>query len=224
MNLTKELETLFDIPEGHTPKVLLAGQTDNEQFVEDKGVHTVLALLVMGKDHVHALFTVPALERDGEIDIDESLLKTNDLKRITDWLAGMLSAQCLRGTVGALDIVTEQTIIGEDIKELVKGVRPPVDLRLESIGSVDDILSGQLGKKEIDQMLKPKSPEDLLAQTKDMIKEVDEQLKRIPVKEEDPNALLKKQQQEVVDKYGWKALETMAKKMKQPILVEKPYA
>lgn len=241
MNIKTEMNAMFDVPDGHTPKVLLAGGTEQDKFTrvwqeipEDKlkdmdtnssrlhlPVHPVFVLIYIGEDaHVHASISLPLQDLQEELHIEESILETKDLKRITDWVAGFMEAFCMNDTVTAIDLVTEQPIIGGknpafSMQGLMKDIRPPKDMRLESIGDVDDILNGQLNAKEIEEIRHP-SPEGLLKKAKAV------EMKSIPVVEEDPNILLKKQQQEVVDKYGWKALEEMTKKMKQPILIEKP--
>lgn len=249
--MNSEVEAMFEVPEGHTPKVLLGGGTNHKHFVkvwdsmvEEKvykdmdnnasrlglSLSPALVLIVQGDDgHVHALISLPLQKWQGNMRIHESIEESKDLRRTMDWCAGFMEVFCMNDTVTAVDLATDKVIFGDSsdiafsIEGMVKDVRPKKDVRGTSgldIGSVDDIL-GQLSRPQIEKFQTKKS-------TKSAVKETKEKYTRLPVKEEDSEESklekTRKEQQKIVDKYGFQALKEMMDRMKLPILIEDPHA
>lgn len=227
MNLTTNIEAMFQIPEGHTPKVIIGGGTNAKNFTgvwkdiapdeasKDMDENSskmklplspVLVLLIQGEDgHIDTHISLPLQKWQALMKVEKSVDDTNDMKRITDWCAGFMHGFCASGTIAAYDLATNQVILGEkngvfDIESVANEVAPKKEARfLESIGSADDILKG-LFKPEKKLMVKDESPKAV----------------EVPIK----NLDAKKQQQDIKDKYGIDALKDMLKRTKKPLLLD----
>lgn len=240
MKMNSEVEAMFEVPKGHTPKVLMVGGTDHKNFskawegmVDEKiykdmdgnssrlglPLHPVLVLIVQGEDgHIHALISLPLQKWEVPLRVNDAIEESKDLRRVMDYCAGFLEVFCMNDTVTAVDLATNVAVLGDSkdgafsLEEIVKEIRPKKDVRtLDSIGNADDIL-GQLSKPQIEKF-----------QTKKKEPKV-EKLTRVPMKEEKPeeNKLekTKKEQQAIVKKYGFPALKEMSERMKFEILVK----
>lgn len=246
MKMTSEIQAMFEIPEGHTPKVLLGGGTDHKNFkkvwdsmVEEKvykdmdnnssrlglPMHPVLILIVQGEDgHTHAFISLPLQKWQAPIRIQDTIEESKDLRRTTDWCAGFMEVFCMNDTVSAVDLVTNVVVFGDKegtfgIEGIVKAVRPKKDVRGTGgldIGSADDIL-GQLSKPQIEKFQKKTKKEPKIV--------LKEKLTRVPVKDESEAAKVektRKEQQDIVDKFGYDSLKEMSKRMKFAIVIDKP--
>lgn len=218
MDRHQKLLSAFDIPKGHTPKVILAGATTQKIFepvwkgrvpddrIEDMDEHAskkgypyspVLALVYQGENHSHIQMSVPLENWAGEVKVDEAMLKTNDVRRISDWMTGFMNSFCADDSISSIDLTTglpilEGTNSAVNVSSIEQIVKKPEDVRLEPIGDVDAILNA------------PKTEEE----------EAQKETERVEK--------IRKQQQEVVDKFGWEALEDLTKRTKQTIIIEKP--
>lgn len=232
---TGEVEAMFDVPEGHTAKVIIGGGTNFENFnatwhalipekiLKDMNENAtranlpfspVLILLAEGADgHIDASISLPLQKWAEGLSVEPSIYETNDLRRITDWCAGFLHSFCATGSVNSRDLITNQLDIGKetgvfDMESAITASAPKREARiLESIGDVDEIL-GQLDTKGIEEMkrlpVKDESPEE------------------VPVSIEKPQDKLRQTQQNIVEKYGFKALQDMLSRTKQPLLIDEP--
>jgi hypothetical protein len=237
--MNAEIEAMFEVPEGHTPKVLIGGGTNHKNFakvwdsmVEEKvykdmdnnssrlglPLHPVLVLLIQGDDgHIHALISLPLQKWDAPMRIESTIDASNDLRRVMDWCAGFMEVFCMNDSISAVDLTTNTVVLGDPkasygIEGVMSEIRPKKDVRGTAgldIGSVDDIL-GQLSKPQIEKFQKKVKKEPAT-----------EKVTRIPVKEEVKEEVrMKAQQQEVLEKYGKKALQELCKSMKMPLLID----
>lgn len=270
MNIPIELKHIFKDTE-HTPKVLIVGGTNEEQVRQQFGdqipeevvggmdaatnqtklpLHPVLVLVSQGvKDHTHVFMSFPLMNFEKILRVTPHIAETNDLRRITDWSLGFLEAFAMNNSLSVMDLLTGvrevEGMDGYDIEAVIGEVRPKREVRtLPSIGSVDDILSGQLGKEEIDALHDTKptvitegNAGDVIEGLLNKIKELE--LNKIKELENKPEETVEtppeapavtppqentalKMQQEVCDKYGYKAVQDLCKKMNMPILITKP--
>lgn len=229
---TGEVEALFDIPEGHTAKVIIGGGTNFENFnatwhalipekiLKDMNENAtranlpfspVLILLAEGADgHIDASISLPLQKWAEGLAVEPSIYGTNDLRRITDWCAGFLHSFCATGSVNSRNLVTSQLDIGKetgvfDMESAMIASAPKREVRtLESIGDVDEIL-GQVSQQEMKR-----------------VPVVNETPEEVPVAIEKPQDTLRKTQQEIVDKYGFQALQDVLSRTKQPLLIDEP--
>lgn len=239
MKTTKQIEGMFTIKEGHTPKILIGGGTNHQHFapfwenaIGDKKLKDMdsnasrmglplsplLVLLVQGEDnHIDAILSLPLQKWQGDLALDATIEATNDLKRITDWCAGFLDVFCMDNTVSAVDLATNKPFYGDPekspfgIEKVYQSTRE--DVRGTGgldIGSVDEIL-GQVSQSKTEKVMRTKKAEK---------KEIVEEPKIVEVKKEKKDIL--KEQQEIVKKYGYAALKEMADRMNMPILVQEP--
>lgn len=190
MNLITSIQTMFKVPEGHTPKVLLGGGTEAKMFMKiwdgqipdetlqklDEAasvaklpLNPFLVLLVQGEDgHIHAQTSLPLVKWTAEIHVEDSVSESKELIRITDWCAGFMQSFCANGTVAAYDLLTEMILLGEDnnpafsIKASVKGVAPQREVR-ELSSFADDIgnVDEILGQMSSKQIKKAMAPIEL---------------------------------------------------------------
>lgn len=235
---------MFEIPEGHTPVVLIGGGTEESKFSRcfeestgDKAtndmdantsragmpLHPVLVLIVKGKNgHLHALMNLPLQKWDSPLVIEDSIEESRDVRRVTDWVAGFMHTFCANDTISAIDLITNAVLIGKEstaLEVMVRGTRPTKDMRLESIGSVDDILNGQLGKEEIEAMTNKPEEGAIASLERLLVEDKTPELVQVPIINKDEE--MRAQQQEIVDKYGWQALVDITKRMKTKILIKK---
>lgn len=222
---------MFELPAGHTPKVIIGGGTNSKNFVGvwenvappeaskdmDENASKIklplspaIVLLVQGEDgHIDTHICLPLQKWQAGMRVEKTVDDTNDIKRITDWCAGFMHSFCASGTIVAYDLATNQVILGEkngvfDIEAVANEVAPKKEARtLESIGSVDDILKGLLTRK----------PEKKLT-----VKDESPKAVEVPIKNLDTDA--KKQQQDIKDKYGIDALKDILGRSGKPLLLD----
>lgn len=245
MKMQSELNAMFKVPEGHVPVAIISGGTDHAHFhkvwsgMMDEDIYKdmdgnaskrsmplspVMMLVIQSEDdkHLHTLVSLPLQDFQEGMRVEETIENSKSIQRVADWCAGFMETFCVNDSVMALDIVNQTVLVGDSatsvmsIEASIKGVRPQREVRgLESIGDVDDIL-GQLSKPQIEKFVTKKA----------MKKEKPEEMKTIPVVEEKEETLtdglekMLKEQEAIVKKYGYKALEDMAARMNMPILVK----
>lgn len=245
---------MFEIPENHVPYVLLAGGTNQKHFkrlwepmVDEKvykdmdnnssrlglPFHPVLVLIIGGTDgHLHSLVSLPLQKWQDGLRVEETVESSKNIQRVTDWVAGFMETFCMNNSISAVQLDTGKVTLGNpddaafSVEGILKDIRPKKDVRglgmSGSIGSVDEILD-QMSKPQIEKFTK--KPKKTEAEKIDIV----EKMIRLPVKDindaaEAKKAKTKKEQQEIVDKYGFKALKDMTKRLKVPIVVDEPHA
>ena len=194
----------------------------------------VFIMLETGKNgHIHANIALPLQSWVEGLDIDESL--GNDLQRVTDWSAGFMGSFSMDSSVSAIAIDTGKVVFGDpdnnmfNIENIMKDIRPKKDkaeLMADSmdIGSVEDILGGQLTAEEIETKTMPEKKKDM--ELAEAILDQGNEIKRfvgvMPPVAEQVDKQMQSIQQDISDKYGFSALQELLKKTGQPLLIEKP--
>lgn len=245
---------MFDTAEGHTPIVTLVGSTSQENFkvfwekaeledvMDDMDANAskagmeyspIFITLVAGTDgHLHAQINVPLQSWNSGLRIDESLAETKNVPRITDWVAGFMETFSANDSVHAIDLRTGALMFGTDknhVENMVRALSPKKEKSelmndSMSIGSVDDILNGQMSVEDIKEIEKPnvtlekaeasfKASELLETITKGIPVEQAELVEEINTRDD------KKIQQDILDKFGEQALMDLLKRTKRPLLV-----
>jgi hypothetical protein len=231
MKYSIELKTMFKIPEGHEPVALIIGGTEEEKFtrqfddkIEDSALkdmdvhssqaglatHPVMVVVIKGENgHLHSIMNLPLQNWQSGMVVEDAIEDSKDIRRVTDWVAGFMHAFCANETISAIDLTTGDKLIeGADMDSVVKSVRPKREIRLDSIGSVEDILAGQITKEEAKQIpVVDESPEEVEVPIIDVEAEKQEKMRR--------------EQAEIVEKFGWDALKEMSKRMNFPIVIKK---
>lgn len=215
--MNKKINSLVSLPDGFTPRVVVAGGTREREFkavfngmlplevtdMMDENASKVglpfSPVMVIISEHtsgvVDAHMIVPLQKFSEPMRIEKSVL-SGGTQRVMDYVAGLMSSFCKTESLVANDVTTGQVLMGDtaviEVNEMLNVVTPKESRKITEemyIGDPDEILKGL----EIPQ--EPKV---------------------------DPDIEIRKTQQEVVDKYGWKALEELSKQMKQKILIDKP--
>lgn len=227
--LIDDIRKAFKVGDDHTPKVIISGGTDNIHLMrvfEAHGIEThvkdmdenaskagmtlspVLFLVNEHQDHIDVDMHLPLQFWSAPINVDESVLESKDTKRITDWIAGFMYGFVSNRTVSAVDIATEKIILGSEntdifsIANVLKSTRPKV-ARSELMSQEMDI----------------GSPEEILGLTKVDVANETPVAVSVPLLDKDADA--RAIQQDIVDKYGMKALKDLLTKTGQPLLVDK---
>ncbi len=252
MAFIDEVKKVFQTPKDHEPRILLVGATDKANFdlvwsqhqMEDviesmdenaskQGMSYSPVFIVVNEGkggHLDTEITLPLQAWSSDMRVDESLLQTQNTQRITDWLAGFMEPFCMNNSISAIDIKTGLLIFGDPkgtvfkMDNVMKSIRPKKDKNelmsdAIDIGSVDDILAGQMSVEEMDRV--SGKTEDLK-----MKEETLEVIETVSVTSPDLAKLAemtaRATQQDIVDKYGFKALEDILARTGQTLLVKKP--
>lgn len=179
--MTKEMEAMFEIPDGHTPVVLISGGTNSEHFTRSCGdmldekylknmdenaaraglpLNPFMVLLVQGKDnHVHAISALPLQKWQGELNVESSIEASKDIRRVTDWCAGLMELFCKDDSVHGVNLITGDIVFGDakkgmmSLEATLKEVTPKREVRGTSDIDMEDLgdFIGQLSKKEIEK-------------------------------------------------------------------------
>lgn len=204
MKISKELETLFEIPENHTPVVLISGGTDFEHFTRNCGdmldesktkgmdenaaraglpLSPFMVLLVQGADnHVHALASLPLQKWQYDLRLEPSIEESKDVRRVTDWVAGLIDLFCKDDTVHGMNLITGDIVFGDpkegqmSLEATVREVTPKREVRGTSNIDMEDLgdFIGQLSKKEIEEKVgkKKKSNVDIVEEGLEALREL----------------------------------------------------
>lgn len=198
----------------------------------------VFVVISQGTDgHVDAEISLPLQMWSAPLRMEGNLRDSKDLQRITDWLAGFMEPFCMNNSVSALNVQDGKMMFGGDdtifnMDEVMKNIRPKrekSELMSDAldIGSVEDILAGQMTVEQIERVgrdardaKEPLSQHSRLGPS--LEEEADEENRRQQdvVKEEQEKSRIT--QQEIVDKYGFKALEELLERTGKELLVPKP--
>lgn len=184
-------------------------------------VSPVAVLLEEGEGgYIDARITLPLQGWVSDLRIEPSIEESKDLQRITDWVAGFMEVFCMNSTITGLDISTGAYVFSDEKHSVLKLddilKRPKKDkgdlmMDDQGIGSVEDILSGQLTQKEIDTFVQGKP-------------EASVEAVEVPVAQEEAGSThtaMRATQEEIVAKYGYQALKDLVARTGQPLLIKK---
>lgn len=251
----EKIQKMFDTPKDHTPIVTLVGSTDQQNFKvfwEKAGLEDVMddmdanaskagmpqspvfITIVAGKDgHMHAQINIPLQQWSAGLHVDDYIEDTNNVQRITDWIAGFMETFSANGSVHAVDLRDGKTVFGSDtsrVEDMVRALSPKKEkseLMSDSlsIGSVDDILNGQMSMEEIKDVEKPDVTLDkaeAALKASSVIEAAAQKAPPVVVKlvKEVNDKDDKKVQEEILEKFGEKALKDLLARTKRPLLVQ----
>jgi hypothetical protein len=247
MSFIDEIKRAFKVPANHDPRVILVGATDKSSFELVWGKHDldevtadmdenaskqgmsyspVFVIVLEGKGgHIDAEIVLPLQSWGADLRLPKALRDSKDLQRITDWLAGFMEPFSMNDTVSGVDVQTGMLLFGDasmtafNMDNVMKSIRPKRDKSelmndAINIGTVEEILAGQMTVKEVEKITRKPERGAVSIEEEPDVKEPD----LLKMAED----AARKTQQDILDKYGFKALEELLEKTGKPLLVTKP--
>lgn len=247
---TDEIEIRKSMDDQHIPQTYIDQMPINRAKAASSANPFVFAIHT--DDKTGELGVDASLPLDGwssSMHIEHAIQRSKNLQRLTDWSAGFLEVMTFNHSVLGIEVATGALWIGDtDVlsDQLLKSMensldaieRKPTVPRAQMMKDAKDLDLGQmlqglaslLEKHGIDT---GKVKEEVVVYDQQGVQDEFEppanpvEVKKVEAKkkkEDTKLALKRKEQQDIVARYGWEALEELSTRTKQPIVIDKPDA